>query len=215
MHVLRDYPNIRVPLPKRKILKRLGFKKDTTVLGRRSEIEIYEAIRQAEDVITLHGRSLRLPLTALEHDSIELDRSLRFKGGGLARMFANCQEALLMAACAGQAVMEEIKTHSEHNRRDLAVIFDAVAGELVDDALSWIMELQRHELLREGKSLLSRRYSAGYGDFSLENQIYFYNLLQLGSMGVRLSESYMLIPEKTVTALTGILDISFENGDQA
>jgi hypothetical protein len=215
MHVLRDYPNIRVPLPKRKILKRLGFRKNTTVLSRITETEVDEALRRAEDLITLHGRSLRLPLTALGRDFIELDHSLRFEGGGLARMFADCREALLLAAGAGKAIVEEIKRQGEGDRPDLAVIFDAAAGEFVDQALTWIMELQRGELLREGKSLLSRRYSAGYGDFSLENQIYFYNLLRLGSMDVRLTESYMLVPEKTVTALTGITDISLENGEQA
>jgi hypothetical protein len=215
MHVLRDYPNIRVPLPKRKILKRLGFRKNTTVLSRITETEVDEALRRAEDLITLHGRSLRLHLTALGRDFIELDHSLRFEGGSLARMFADCREALLLAAGAGKAIVEEIKRQGEGDRPDLAVIFDAAAGELVDQALTWIMELQRGELLREGKSLLSRRYSAGYGDFSLENQIYFYNLLRLGSMDVRLTESYMLVPEKTVTALTGITDISLENGEQA
>jgi hypothetical protein len=215
MHVLRDYPNIRVPLPKRKIYKRLGFKNNTTLLDHVSEGEIDEAIERAADLITLRGRSLRLPLSRLDHDSLELDNSLRFVSTGLARMFTPCQEALLMAATAGSAIMEKIKEQEAHYRQDLAVILDAVAGELVDQALSWIMELQRRELLHEGKSLLSRRYSAGYGDFSLENQIYFYNLLQLGSMGVTLTESYMLVPEKTVTALTGILKISLDEGDQA
>ena len=49
----------------------------------------------------------------------------------------------------------------------------------------------------------------------LENQIYFYNLLQLDNMGVRLTDSYMLLPEKTVTAVTGITEISLDEGEEA
>jgi len=215
MHVLRDYPTIRVELPRRKIYKRLGYKKNTTVLDHTSEVEIEEAIQRAADLLTLHGRSLRLPISKIADGSLELDNSLIFESTRLAHMFIPCREALLMAAGAGAEIMAEIKELGRQNRQDLAVIFDAVAGELVDHALNWIMELQRKELLREGKSLLSRRYSAGYGDFQLENQIYFYNLLQLDNMGVRLTDSYMLLPEKTVTAVTGITEISLDEGEEA
>ena len=48
------------------------------------------------------------------------------------------------------------------------------------------------------------RYSPGYGDLELYNQDIFYRLLNLENWGVEITENYMLIPEKTVTAIVGI-----------
>jgi len=54
-----------------------------------------------------------------------------------------------------------------------AVVYDAVAGEMVDDALTWIMNYYKGELVREGKQLDHRRFSCGYGDFLLKEQKVF------------------------------------------
>lgn len=215
MHVLRDFPNIRVTVPTRKIYKRLGYKTDTTLLDQAARSNLENSIAEARDIIVLKGRALRLPITKQDSHAIELDSSLQLKSSKLASFFSFCEEALLMAATCGPEIMHEIKALTDHNNQTLAVVYDAVASELADLALDWIMELYSRELLHEGKNLMTRRYSAGYGDFKLENQIYFYNLLQLDTLGVTLTNSYILIPEKTVTAFTGITAISTEGGDQA
>ncbi|MBR4376039.1 MAG: methionine synthase, partial [Spirochaetia bacterium] len=47
-------------------------------------------------------------------------------------------------------------------------------------------------------------FSPGYGDFDLKNQRIFYSLLHLEQFGIHLTESYMLVPEKSVIAMTGV-----------
>ena len=215
MHVLRDFPNIRVSIPARKIFKRLGYIKNTTLLDQASQDDLESVIAAAHDIIVLKGRALRLPITKQDKNSIELDNSLRFASRKLSRFCACCQEALLMAATCGSQIIQEIKELTQNSNQTRAVIYDAAASELVDQALNWIMELYSRELLHESKNLLTRRYSAGYGDFKLENQIYFYNLLKLDTLGVTLTDSYILIPEKTVTAFTGITAISTTGGVEA
>jgi cobalamin-dependent methionine synthase I len=59
-------------------------------------------------------------------------------------------------------------------------------------------------LRREGRHLTSRRYSAGYADFVLENQAIFFRELELEKLGVQLTASFILVPEKSVTAIAGI-----------
>ena len=86
-----------------------------------------------------------------------------------------------------------------------AVVYDATASEMVDGALEWIMRYYRGILRREGRGLLKRRFSAGYGDFALEHQKIIYDLLGFDRIGVSItSNKSILIPEKSVTAVTGI-----------
>ena len=56
----------------------------------------------------------------------------------------------------------------------------------------------------QGKTLLPRRFSAGYADFNLENQKALYERLQMGKIGVTITPSFILLPEKSVTAISGI-----------
>jgi cobalamin-dependent methionine synthase I len=57
---------------------------------------------------------------------------------------------------------------------------------------------------REKKTLLPRRFSAGYADFDLSNQKIIYQLLALEKIGVRITNECILLPEKSVTAISGL-----------
>jgi cobalamin-dependent methionine synthase I len=60
------------------------------------------------------------------------------------------------------------------------------------------------QVKRRGENLTRMRFSAGYGDFMLENQRLFFELLGLDKLGVSITDRYIFIPEKTVTAIAGV-----------
>ncbi|MFQ7401032.1 MAG: vitamin B12 dependent-methionine synthase activation domain-containing protein, partial [Neglectibacter sp.] len=52
---------------------------------------------------------------------------------------------------------------------------------------------------------LRPRYSPGYGDFSLENQRFFFDSLEITKrIGVFLTDSFLMIPCKSITAVLGL-----------
>ena len=54
---------------------------------------------------------------------------------------------------------------------------------------------------------LTERFSPGYGDLPLSQQIWFFRLLDMNRrLGVSLTESDLMIPQKTVTAIVGVSD---------
>ncbi len=99
-----------------------------------------------------------------------------------------------------------ISTEFERNLKRLqftdqlkALVYDAVGSayiEAVCDEISRYFE-------KEFSLYSSSRFSPGYGDLSLESQRDFYRILKLDKLGVELSESLILIPRKTVTAIVG------------
>jgi hypothetical protein len=58
---------------------------------------------------------------------------------------------------------------------------------MTDAGLDWIMDYFNQQLRREGKTLLPRRFSAGYADFNLENQKAIYDTLQMEKIGVTIT----------------------------
>lgn len=127
-----------------------------------------------------------------------------FRSKKLSAFLRNCREVILMGATSGSAIMEAIRDKTGRNDLTAAVVYDATASEMTDGALEWIMQYMNQALRREGKTLLPRRFSAGYADFALENQKIIYEKLQMDKFGVQINPSYILIPEKSVTAITGI-----------
>ena len=70
---------------------------------------------------------------------------------------------------------------------------DAFCGELPD--------------LLEGHPSLKPRYSPGFGDFGLDVQPFIFSALDCGrQIGLTLTDSFLMSPTKSVTALVGIRD---------
>ena len=79
-------------------------------------------------------------------------------------------------------------------------ITDAVGSESADATMDFLHQLARRELFRAGLTLSEHRFSAGYGDMSLDTQWLVDKILQLSQMGIQLTETAFMLPEKSVTA---------------
>ena len=196
--------NISIEPPYAKIYHRLGYKKRTTQISVSQQKEAGRFIEQALSFITLQGSILRTTITKNDGENIALSGDLIFCSKKLSALLHGCPEALLMGATAGCAITEAIREKTAQNNLAAAVVYDATASEMADAALDWIMDYLNQQVRREGKKILSRRFSAGYADFGLENQELIYQKLQMEKIGVTITPNFILLPEKSVTAITGI-----------
>lgn len=190
--------------PKDRIYSRLGYAKGITELDDKQRDEVESYIEKALEIVKLKGAGAIFPINRIEDSKIILTEDITFQSEVLAKFLAGSKQILFMAATSGTKISEAISKDSAGKDVTAAVVFDAVASEMTDWALSWIINYFNRQLSRESKQLASRRFSAGYGDFSLENQKIIYDVLKLGKLGISLSDKYMLIPEKSVTAIIGI-----------
>ena len=195
---------ISIDPPFKKIYHRLGFKKKTTELTAQQQKETDLFIEEALSFITLKGCALRAVIKKNDGSNVVIVGDVNWESKQLSRFLGDCPEALLMGATAGSAIMEAIADKTKNDNLSAAVVYDATASEMTDAALDWLMAYLNSQLRREGKNLLPRRFSAGYGDFKLENQKSIHHLLEMQKIGVAISSNFILRPEKTVTAITGI-----------
>jgi len=199
------FESIPVTLPRPAIYRRLGYRKEATRIspGQRQEVEGY--IADALPLLQLKGSALRLPIELEGPALISLPEGNAFASRNLARFLKDAREIILMGATVGTAIMEAIQADIGGRNVTRGVVLDATASEVVDAGFDWIMGYFRQSLRREGKTLLNSRFSAGYGDFTLDNQRLMHRLLQMDRLNVNITESCLLVPEKSVTAVTGIV----------
>jgi hypothetical protein len=198
------FERIVINPPCKKIYQRLGFKKKTTELTALQKKETDSFIEEALSLIDLKGTMLKAVIKENNGTEVFLSGNLIFVSKKLAGFLRGCGDALLMGATAGSAIMDAIMDKTDKNNLSAAVVYDATASEMVDAALDWIMDYFNQQIRREGKKLLSRRFSAGYADFQLHNQQVIYQKLEMEKIGVTINNSFILRPEKSVTALGGI-----------
>ena len=196
--------NIVVSPPLVKIYRRLGFKKTTSQISSKTQKKTDRIITQAAALISLRGSFMRLAINDNINGKISLYGDAIFHSKKLSVFLRDCKEAVLMGATAGNEITEAIKEKSAQGDLQAAVIYDATASEMADAALDWIMDYINQLIRREKKTLLPRRFSAGYADFDLSNQKIIYQLLALEKIGVRITNECILLPEKSVTAISGL-----------
>jgi hypothetical protein len=195
---------ISIDPPREKIFQRLGYKKRTTEISTNQQKETDFFIKEASSFISLKGAMLRLAILHNNGEKIILSNNLTFQSRKLAAFLHDCRETVLMGSSAGNSIMEAIQEKSRRDDLAAAVVYDATASEMADAALDWMMNYFNQLLRREGKTLLPRRFSAGYADFDLRNQKAIYELLQMNKIGVEITSEFILLPEKSVTAISGI-----------
>ncbi len=199
------FEEINIRVPQERIYSRLGYTKGKTELSEADYARFDFYLSFALGKINLKGAAAFLRIKHIEEKKIYLEGDFGIiESGSLANFLKDCREALFLGATAGDGIMRVISQKSNKEGLERAVVADAVASETVDAALSWLIDYKARGLLRQNKALTEQRFSAGYGDFSLEYQKVLYDILQLKKIGVKLRKSYMLEPEKSVTAVCGV-----------
>lgn len=205
---------IPIRTPVREIYRRLGWRSGQTELPDDRRREVDRQIREAESLIRLRGAVRRIPLLRLEAGRTVLAGGEALESAKLSRLLKGCPEILLMAATAGGDIVAAASRDTAAGSAMRGVVLDAAASEITDAALDWIAAWFNGSLLREGRRLLKRRYSPGYGDLALESQRVLFDLLELDRIGVSLTDHCLLVPEKSVIALTGILPATEPDHDR-
>jgi hypothetical protein len=185
------------------VLIRLGVRKNAPI-----DADFFRMLEQGmkQAKILSHPTGLYLPLKIFHRtsDSVVLENNTHFQSKSLSRLLQNSEEIVLMAATTGPEIVDAIMNEVTQKDAALGLILDAVASQTTDAVLDWMMVYLNAILAKKGRKLTRHRYSPGYGDLPLIYQKPIFETLRLSKLGLKLTEKYMLVPEKSVIAIAGI-----------
>lgn len=140
----------------------------------------------------LHLLADRIDMTCLVTVSKNLGKNL-----------AGCDSILIFAATLGSRVDVLLKRY-EVVQMSKAVVMQAAAAALLEEYCDQQNNLLKEQYL-EQKRYLRPRFSPGYGDFPLECQRDIFAVLELSKrIGITLTDSLLMVPTKSVTAVIGV-----------
>lgn len=121
----------------------------------------------------------------------------------LARNLKGCCGALLLAATIGPACDMLVRRASITSAAD-AAIYQAAGAAAIEAFLDDMNDKIKADYEAQGL-FLRPRFSPGYGDLKLDHQKDWFRLLDVSKqIGVELTDSLLMVPTKSVTAIIGI-----------
>ena len=133
----------------------------------------------------------------IENDVVDMG-FMKVESSNLAMHLAECDEAYIIAATLGVGID---RLYEKYNRilQTKAAVCDATASALIESFCDYV-----NNFIINGREAVMR-FSPGYGDFSLSHQIDILNFLEANKkVGISLTDSLMMVPTKSVTAILGI-----------
>lgn len=121
----------------------------------------------------------------------------------LLKNLGGCRQVLVMAATLGAGIDRLLARYGKLSVTK-AVVMQAAAAAMMEAYCNELCAAWQEEYEKEGL-YLRPRFSPGYGDFPLACQEKLLSGLQAGKrIGITLTEGFLMMPSKSVTAVIGI-----------
>ncbi|MCK5098736.1 MAG: hypothetical protein KAR45_11575 [Desulfobacteraceae bacterium] len=124
----------------------------------------------------------------------------------IARLLNHATNVWLMLVTLGHDLEKKSKEYFKNNEVFSGYILDRLGSFLIEEEVKKI-NAQIFQKYQKKDYTATHRYSPGYGDFSIKSQQIFFNLAKDSIPGLRISDRDILFPEKTVTAIKGVIKI--------
>lgn len=141
------------------------------------------------------------PILHIENNVIDIGAA-RFESKNLAKNLCGCDSLFLFAATLGIDADTQIRSYQRRGQMSRAVILDAAATAYIEEYCDHICD----EIRMQHPSMhLRPRFSPGYGDLVLQHHNDILMLTESRKkIGLTLTDSLMLLPQKSVTAIIGL-----------
>ena len=143
-------------------------------------------------------------LSFLDAGTVQVN-NLNICSYNLVKNLYGCGACIVFGITLGTAVDRMLQKYEKINIAK-AVVFQACAAAFLEEKCDALQEKWEEEYKRDGK-YLRPRFSPGYGDFSIQCQKQILDMLDASKkIGLTMTDSCMMIPTKSVTAVIGISD---------
>lgn len=129
---------------------------------------------------------------------------LAIKSLTLAKHLKGAKKAALFICTIGRDLADKVNGYVTEGEIARATVLDAIGSEAAEALADRIDDLIKAKARADGYAAIIR-FSPGYGDWTIFDQTKILKALRSGRIGVRATKSYIMLPEKSVTACIGLI----------
>ncbi len=141
----------------------------------------------------------------IEKDNIRfIGTKLTIKSKALAKHLREASRAALFACTIGGELSAQVNDYVKAGEIARATVLDAVGSEAAEALAEKIDDHIKQKARSEGYSTIMR-FSPGYGDWTVFDQSKILRILGADKIGLGVTKSCIMVPEKSVTACIGLI----------
>lgn len=192
---------------RKEMLRYLGYKNQNMDSSMQALID--QTVQELEEKINPKSVYRIFPCTVSENDLVTIE-NLSIQSKHLSKNLRGCNEVVLFTATLGPSIDHMIKRATVTNLAKAAIL-QAAGAALIETYCDELEEEVR--LLAQDRNLYLRpRYSPGYGDVPLIYQKDIFAMLECSKrIGVSLTDTFLMVPSKSVSAFIGLCSIENKN----
>ncbi|HEX7345044.1 MAG TPA: vitamin B12 dependent-methionine synthase activation domain-containing protein [bacterium] len=194
----------------RQVYARMGFKPHKADIPEAMKPLVIEAMALGRDLVKPiacfcnHRIIMPSGTETRRHDErLEIESAFAIDSRKVITWMNGCSEIYLAAVTLGPELDAKVAELSQSGDMTRAFLLNAYGGE----AAEALMESLDREIARQVQArgmTTTKRYSPGYGDWPVTAQRDLLGHLGAERIGIRLTESCLMIPEKSVSAIIGV-----------
>lgn len=162
-----------------------------------------ECLKKAEGLVRPKIVSIEKPVMAIEAGHIRIEPDTAFSGRRLSSYLKGARRLNIFVATIGGWLEDEASRLMKAGEELDGYLLDRIGSFAVESLAQNFEEGLRRRYAGKGESV-SMRFSPGYCDWPIEEQRKLASVVDLSKAGVRLTESCMMIPRKSISAIVGI-----------
>jgi len=195
-----------VTVPEKFVLRRLGYPPKMTEIPQSIKKLIdYEYRRSADLIRSVCSYSI-LRVNSITKDKVILgDSDIEIKSSNIAKLLADSEYAVIFMTTIGHSLEETVVKLSEEGEITSSLILDAIGSETVDYAADILHRKDIASIAEKRGFSITPRFSPGYGDWDLSAQKDVLRVCGGEEIGISVSETFMMSPQKSVSAIFGLV----------
>ncbi len=126
------------------------------------------------------------------------------KSRALADRLKGADKAALFVCTIGRGLADAVDKYVTKGEIARATVLDAAGSEAVEALADQIDNMIKAKARAEGYAATAR-FSPGYGDWTIFDQVKVLKILGSGRIGVKTTKTCIMVPEKSVSACIGLI----------
>jgi hypothetical protein len=188
---------------KNAVLRYLGYKPGSTKLNPDMLAKIDYYISLGVTLVEPNTTYRIFNNIGVTNQGVEIaEIGLLLPGNDIANLLRNAKKVCLVATTIGPHLETEVSELFNNHQYAAATILDAVGSDAVEKVADQLQGELKLKAKKQGYHL-TWRYCSGYGDLPLETNYALANAVNANSIGIKVTETSMLQPQKSILGIVG------------
>jgi cobalamin-dependent methionine synthase I len=199
----------QLDIDKQSVLSQIGYV-DEYQPSARIESLVNDYIENYHDMLAPSYSYTIKNVIAVRGKSVIIEDSIKFESEIISQLLAQCEKVAIFATTIGSHLEEMVAYLAENGLVLQATVLDAIGSNAAERSAVFVEDKIRRLASFFGLSA-SRRFSPGYCDWEVNQQKMVFRALNGDTAGIRLTDSLLMLPRKSVSGIIGLAESDIRN----